>query len=72
MHLSTSLFIYHSYVYRMSGPQRELQADLLALQQQHWLNNHTRALFLEFSVYNAQVCVLILIRIHVVIKPVIR
>ena len=26
-----------------------------SLQQQRWINNHTRAVFLEFAVYNANV-----------------
>ena len=43
------------YYYRLNGPQRQMKADLLDRQQQHWLNNHTRAVFLEFSVYNSQV-----------------
>ena len=38
---------------RLNGPQSEISTDLLELQQQHWVNNHTRAVFLEFSVYNA-------------------
>ncbi len=43
------------YVYRLNSPQAQIKKDLLELQQQHWINNHTRAVFLEFSVYNAQV-----------------
>jgi len=39
----------------MNGKQAKIREDLLELQQQHWINNHTRAVFLEFSVYNAQV-----------------
>ncbi len=43
------------YVYRLNGPQKTIKKDLFTLQQHHWVNNHTRALFLEFSVFNAQV-----------------
>ena len=39
----------------MNKPQKEMGEDLIDLQQQHWVNNHTRAIFLEFSVYNPQV-----------------
>jgi len=39
----------------LKGAQSQIKEDLLELQQQHWINNHTRAIFLEFSVYNAQV-----------------
>ena len=43
------------FVYRIDKPQSKIRNELLELQQQHWINNHTRAVFLEFSVYNAQV-----------------
>ena len=43
------------YVYRLNAAARQIRKDLLELQQQHWVNNHTRAIFLEFSTYNANV-----------------
>lgn len=43
------------YVYRLNEASKRTKEDLLALQQQHWINNHTRAVFLEFSSYNANV-----------------
>ena len=43
------------YIYRLNKPQVEIREDLLTLQRNHWINNHTRAMFLEFSVYNAQI-----------------
>ena len=43
------------YVFRLNGPSADVRQGLLDLQQQHWVNNHTRAIFLEFSVYNPQV-----------------
>ena len=43
------------YVYRLNEPQKIIREELVELQRQHWLNNHTRAVFLEFSVYNPQV-----------------
>ena len=41
------------YVYRLNGGSKQVRQELKDLQQQHWVNNHTRALFLEFSTYNA-------------------
>ena len=43
------------YVYRMNVAQTKIYDDLIELQQQHWVNNHTRAIFVEFSTYNPQV-----------------
>lgn len=43
------------YVYRLNGAAKQIREDLVDLQQLHWVNNHTRALFLEFSSYNANV-----------------
>ena len=43
------------YVYRLNKPAKQVEKDLIELRQQHWLNNHTRAVFLEFSTYNSNV-----------------
>ncbi len=43
------------YVFRINTPSRDVRKELILLQQQHWVNNHTRAIFLEFSVYNTNV-----------------
>ena len=43
------------YVYRLNGAAKQVREDLIELQRQHWINNHTRAVFLEFSAYNANV-----------------
>ena len=43
------------YVYRLNNAANQVKKDLSQLQQQHWVNNHTRALFMEFSAYNANV-----------------
>ena len=43
------------YVYRIKGSSKAIREELKSLQQQRWVNNHTRAIFLEFSVYNANV-----------------
>lgn len=53
----TELDIYGGggYVFRVKGPSKTISESLVQLQQQHWINNHTRAVFLEFSVYNANV-----------------
>jgi polycystin 1L2 len=43
------------YVYRLNKASKTLRKNLVDLQAQHWINNHTRAIFLEFSVYNPNV-----------------
>ena len=43
------------YVYRLNAAAKQTKTDLLELQLQHRVNNHTRAVFLEFSSYNANV-----------------
>ena len=47
------------YVYRLNAPAKQIREDLLELQRDHWVNNHTRAVFLELSAYNANVSQLI-------------
>lgn len=42
------------YVFRMNQPSSKAKEELNNLQQMHWVNNHTRAIFMEFSVYNPQ------------------
>jgi polycystin 1L2 len=43
------------YVYRLNRPSKQTREELKLLQMQQWVNNHTRAIFLEFSVYNTNV-----------------
>lgn len=43
------------YVYRLNSPAAQTRKDLLELQRDHWINNQTRAVFLELSAYNANV-----------------
>ena len=43
------------YVYHVKGSSKEIRHGMKHLQQQRWINNHTRAVFLEFSVYNPNV-----------------
>ena len=43
------------YVLEIKGYITDLERKLKMLQDGDWSNNRTRALFLEFSVYNAQV-----------------
>ena len=45
------------YVHRLNTATKQLKKDLYDLQAQHWVNNHTRAVFLEFSSYNANVSI---------------
>ena len=37
------------YVHKIQGTYDTAKSDLKQLQQQKWINNHTRAVFLEFS-----------------------
>jgi hypothetical protein len=43
------------YILKLSGYIDDLQNNLKKLQRDGWVNNRTRSLALEFSVYNAQV-----------------
>ena len=52
---SVDMYTGGGYVYRINKPDKQVKRDLLELQQQHWINNHTRAVFLEFSTYNSNV-----------------
>ena len=43
------------YVFRFKGSTKLIQNDLKKLEALKWVNNHTRAVFLEFAVYNANI-----------------
>ena len=43
------------YIFRFTGPTEKLEAKIDSLIETPWVDNRTRALILEFSVYNAQV-----------------
>jgi hypothetical protein len=43
------------YVFRFTGQIHDLEAKMQSLIENNWVDNRTRALLLEFSVYNAQV-----------------
>ena len=43
------------YIQRLKGPIKELELKLQHLIENNWIDNRTRAIFVEFSVYNAQV-----------------
>jgi hypothetical protein len=43
------------YVLRLKGYVTDMEDNLKLLQKENWINNRTRSLILEFSVYNAQV-----------------
>ena len=43
------------YIQRLKGPIQELELKLQHLIENNWIDNRTRAIFVEFSVYNAQV-----------------
>ena len=43
------------YVHEIKGTFDKSKKELKRLQSERWINNHTRAVFLEFSIYNANV-----------------
>ena len=43
------------YVYKMQGTQSQIQANLSLLQQLNWIDRQTRALLIEFTVYNPSI-----------------
>ena len=46
------------YIQRLTGPIQKLELKLQELIEENWIDNRTRALLVEFSVYNAQVRIL--------------
>ena len=45
------------YILRLKGYITDMQANLDLLKEENWIDNRTRSLIVEFSVYNAQVTV---------------
>jgi hypothetical protein len=43
------------YVYKMNGNSSQVSYDLQQLQSLNWIDRQTRALFVEFSIYNPNV-----------------
>ena len=43
------------YVFNIKGPNKDIRKKLREIQQQHWINNQTRAVILEFATYNVHV-----------------
>lgn len=43
------------YLLRLTGYIGDLQDRITLMQEENWVDNRTRALIVEFSVYNAQV-----------------
>ena len=43
------------YVYKIQGSAGNIRNDLEDLKRLYWIDNNTRAVFLEFSTYNANV-----------------
>lgn len=43
------------YVFRIKGFIGDVEEKIQMLKEQNWIDNRTRAVFVEFSVYNAQV-----------------
>ena len=52
------------YIFRFTGPIEKLEAKIDSLVENNWVDNRTRALILEFSVYNAQVNIISLKKRH--------
>ena len=44
------------YVLRLRGYITDMEKNIKRLKIENWVDNRTRSLILEFSVYNAQVC----------------
>ncbi|CAF1643684.1 unnamed protein product [Adineta ricciae] len=47
------------YVYQFRGSLAEIQTNLSLLHQLQWINQHTRAVFIQFTLYNPNVQLLI-------------
>ena len=43
------------YVLALEGSKTDLQAMMERLERENWIDKYTRAVFVEFTVYNAQV-----------------
>ena len=43
------------YVFRFKGSSKLIRSNLKMLEKMRWINNHTRAVFFEFAVYNANI-----------------
>ena len=43
------------YVFKVRGSAQNIRNDLAELKRQYWIDNNTRAVFVEFSTYNANV-----------------
>lgn len=40
------------YIYQMRGSINQIRANLSLLQQMHWINHQTRAIFIQLTLYN--------------------
>ena len=50
-----STYLGGGYVYNLTGSLSSIQNDLLSLQQMNWIDKRTRAIFIEFSLFNPNV-----------------
>ena len=53
----------HGYVYEMRGQLSYLQGNLSLLREMNWVDRQTRAIFIEFSVYNPNINLVMVSRI---------
>ncbi|XP_037070763.1 location of vulva defective 1-like [Pollicipes pollicipes] len=57
------------YVFRLTGRQSHILAKMTQLEEENWIDELTRAVFVEFSVYNAQVNLFGIGNMYVEITP---
>lgn len=43
------------YVYEMRGPLRDIRSNITKLRELNWIDRQTRAIFIEFSIYNPNI-----------------
>ncbi len=51
------------YVFKVRGYIKDLETKVLQLKESKWLDNRTRAVIVEFSVYNAQINMFSIVKI---------
>ena len=57
------------YVFKLTGSQKKVLEKMDVLENENWIDSLTRAIFIEFSVYNAQVNLFGIANIYVEITP---
>ncbi|KAG1670785.1 Location of vulva defective 1 [Nymphon striatum] len=57
------------YIYKLRGSRKHLVSEMFRLQNSFWIDKRTRAVFVEFSIYNAQANLFGVVNIIVEILP---